>query len=229
MFLVATTSGAIWVAHVYSHGLGESIQRGTGSTARVHAIAATELPILLAAAAPTATLLLGAVGLVKESTDIAIAFGVGLAALAVQGPATRGWNGWAGRMTAIVAANLALGLFVVALKVVVNPLTSAPRRTSALEDLLLLHFELGVGEDARGLQLAERLQLLELVFLLGGGRSGACGGSGRTAVLPAAPATWPGGGRRVRHGVAVPAITAVRATPRMSGMFVAPLFEVGCV
>jgi hypothetical protein len=122
LFLVATTSGAIWVAHVYSHGLGESIERGHRlDRAEFSSIAARELPILLAAAAPTATLVLGAVGLVKESTDIAIAFAVGLAALALQGLryARVERLGRLG-MTAIVAANLALGLFVVALKVVVN-------------------------------------------------------------------------------------------------------------
>jgi hypothetical protein len=122
LFLVATTSGAIWIAHVYSHALGESIERAHRlDRAELASIAAKELPILLAAAAPTATLVLGAVGLVEESTDIAIAFGVGLAALALQGLryARVERLGRLG-MAAIVAANLALGLLVVALKVVVN-------------------------------------------------------------------------------------------------------------
>lgn len=122
LFLVATTSGAIWVAHVYSHGLGESIERGHRlDRAELSGIAAKELPILLAAAAPTATLVLGAVGLVEESTDIWLAFGVGLAALAVQGLRYARVERLGGLgMTAVVAANLALGLLVVALKVVVN-------------------------------------------------------------------------------------------------------------
>jgi hypothetical protein len=122
LFLVATTSGAIWVAHVYSHGLGESIERGHRlDRAEFSSIAGHELPILLAAAAPTATLVLGAVGIVEESTDIVIAFGVGLAALAIQGLryARIERLGRLG-MIAIVAANVSLGLVVVALKVVVN-------------------------------------------------------------------------------------------------------------
>ena len=119
--LVATTSAVIWVAHVYAHGLGESIQRGHRlDGAELRSIARQELPILLAAAAPTATLVLGAIGLVEEKTDIWIAFGVGLAALAVQGAryATVEQLGRLGTLT-VVAANLALGLVVVLLKVVV--------------------------------------------------------------------------------------------------------------
>jgi len=115
LFLVATTSSAIWIAHVYSHGLGESIERGHRlDRAELSSIAGTELPILLAAAAPTAALVLGAVGLVEESTDIAIAFGVGLAALAVQGLryARVERLGPLG-MILVVTANLALGLLVV--------------------------------------------------------------------------------------------------------------------
>jgi hypothetical protein len=121
LVLVATTSSVIWVAHVYAHGLGESIQRARRLDRREFtAIAVKELPILLAAAAPTAMLVLGAVGLVEESTDIWIAFGVGLAALAIQGAryARVERLGPLGAI-AIVTANLALGLLVVLLKVVV--------------------------------------------------------------------------------------------------------------
>jgi hypothetical protein len=122
LFLVATTSGAIWVAHVYSHGLGESIERGHRlDRAEFLSIAGHELPILLAAAAPTAVLVLGAVGLVEESTDIWLAFAVGLAALALQGLRYARVEGL-GRigMLAVVTANVSLGMLVVALKVVVN-------------------------------------------------------------------------------------------------------------
>lgn len=120
--LVATTSSVIWIAHVYAHGLGESIQRRHRLDEKEFAaIAASELPILVAAAAPTATLLFGAVGLIDESTDIWIAFGVGLLALAVQGLryARIERLGLLG-MALAMAANLALGLVVVLLKVVVT-------------------------------------------------------------------------------------------------------------
>jgi hypothetical protein len=120
--VVASTASVIWVAHVYAHGLGESIERGRRLNWReLIAIAGRELPILAAAAAPTSMLILGAAGLVEESTDIWIAFAVGLAALAVQG----GRYARVERLgplgtTAVVAANLALGGMVVGLKVLVT-------------------------------------------------------------------------------------------------------------
>jgi hypothetical protein len=120
--VVATTAGVIWVAHVYAHGLGESIERGRRlDGAELSAIAARELPILTAAAAPIAVLLLGAFGIVAEQTDIWLAFGVGLTALAVQGAryARVERLGPAGT-AAVVAANLALGGIVVVFKVIVS-------------------------------------------------------------------------------------------------------------
>lgn len=120
--VVASTASVIWVAHVYAHGLGESIEHGRRLNWReLTAIARRELPILAAAAAPTSMLILGAVGLVKESTDIWIAFAVGLAALAVQGRRYARVEGL-GLLgtTAVVAANLTLGGMVVGLKVLVT-------------------------------------------------------------------------------------------------------------
>jgi len=120
--IVPTTAAVIWVAHVYAHGLGESIERGHRlDGAELTDIAGRELPILAAAAAPTAALLLGAVGLVKESTDIWIAFGVGFAALAAQGARYARIERLGAAATALaVAANLALGGIVVLLKVLVS-------------------------------------------------------------------------------------------------------------
>jgi len=120
--LVAVTATVIWVAHVYAHGLGESIERQHRLTwDELSAIAGRELPILLAAAAPTATLLLGALGLIGEQADIWLAFGVGLAALALQGAryARVERLGILGT-TLVITANLALGGIVVALKVLVG-------------------------------------------------------------------------------------------------------------
>jgi hypothetical protein len=120
--VVAGTAAVIWIAHVYAHGLGESIERGHRlDWNEFSAIAVREVPILAAAAAPIAVLLLGAIGLVEEATDVWIAFGVGLAALAAQGARYArieklGPLGTAG----VVAANLALGGIVVALKVVIS-------------------------------------------------------------------------------------------------------------
>ena len=120
--VVATTSGVIWLAHVYAHTLGESIERGRRlDWAELTAIGRRELPILGAAAAPTAVLILGAVGVIEEEPDIWLAFGLGFAALAVQGLryARVERLGTAGTI-AVVAANLALGGLVVMLKVLVS-------------------------------------------------------------------------------------------------------------
>lgn len=122
IIVVGTTSGVIWLAHVYAHGLGESIERGHRlDRAEFSAVAGRELPILFAAAAPISVLVLGALGIVGETPDIWLAFSLGFVALAVQGLryARVERLGPAG-MTAVIAANLALGGIVVVLKVLVS-------------------------------------------------------------------------------------------------------------
>jgi hypothetical protein len=120
--VVASTASVIWFAHVYAHGLGESIEHERRLDSReLAAIAVRELPILAAAAAPTSMLILGAVGLVQESKDIWLAFAVGLAALAVQGRRYARVEKLGPLGTAaVVASNLALGGLVVGLKVLVT-------------------------------------------------------------------------------------------------------------
>ena len=74
-----------------------------------------------AAAAPISVLLLGALGIVEEATDIWLAFGVGFVALAAQGARyARVERLGAAGMAAVIALNLALGGVVVALKVLVS-------------------------------------------------------------------------------------------------------------
>lgn len=120
--LVATTSTVIWVAHVYAHTLGESIERGHRlDWAELGAIGGRELPILGAALAPTAVLLLGVFGVIEETPDIWLAFGLGFAALAVQGARyARVERLGPGGTIAVIAANLALGGLVVMLKVLIS-------------------------------------------------------------------------------------------------------------
>ena len=120
--LVATTSTVIWVGHVYAHTLGESIERGHRlDWAELGAIGGRELPILGAALAPTAVLLLGVFGVIEETPDIWLAFGLGFAALAVQGARyARVERLGPGGTIAVIAANLALGGLVVMLKVLIS-------------------------------------------------------------------------------------------------------------
>ena len=73
---------------------------------------------MLAAALPVAALLLGAIGVLRETSAVWVALGVGLFTLAVEGVRFARLEGL-GRSGTLAATglNVALGLFVVALKV----------------------------------------------------------------------------------------------------------------
>jgi len=117
--LVAGAALVLWIAHLYAHGLSESlVQRHRLRWAELVNIARRELGIVLAAVAPIATLLLGALGLIHEDLAVWLALGIGFATLALEGVryARLESLGRAGTLVAI-ALNLALGSLVVALKV----------------------------------------------------------------------------------------------------------------
>jgi hypothetical protein len=119
--IVVSAALVLWIAHLYAHGLSESIVLNRRLRRdELAAIVRRELGILLAAAAPTAALLLGAIGLFRETTAVWIALGVGLVTLAVEGIrfARLERLGFLGTVAAM-GVNLALGLLVVALKVAV--------------------------------------------------------------------------------------------------------------
>ena len=120
--VVASTSAVIWIAHVYSHTLGESIERERRLDWReFRAIAEREFPILAAAGGPISVLLLGAFHVISETPDIWLAFGLGFVALAVQGARyARVERLGPGGTAAVIALNLALGGVVVALKVLIS-------------------------------------------------------------------------------------------------------------
>ena len=116
--IVDATVLVLWVAHVYAHGLGESIERGRRlDRAELLSIARRELAIPLAAVAPTGALILGGLNVVGESTALWLAMGIGLATLAVQGTRYAALEGLSGLATATsVGLNIGLGLIIVALK-----------------------------------------------------------------------------------------------------------------
>ena len=83
--LTALSTTVLWAAHVYSHGLGESIKRGRRLTAaEIVAIGGRESAILLAAVLPLAAIALGALGVLRAETALWAALGLGIAALTVQ-------------------------------------------------------------------------------------------------------------------------------------------------
>jgi len=119
--LAVATAGTVvvlWMAHVYSHSLGESLERERAVTRREFtAIARRESSIPLAAAAPIAMLVLGAAGVFRESTAVWLALGIGVATLGVQGAryAKIEQLGRPGTL-AVISLNLLLGLAMVGLK-----------------------------------------------------------------------------------------------------------------
>jgi hypothetical protein len=120
--VVFSTVGVLWVAHLYAHGLGESLARrrrlGAGD---VREIARRESGMVLAAVLPCSALVLGAVGIVSEGHAVALALAAGLVTLAVQGVRYARVERF-GPLATIVAvtANVALGLVVVILKITVE-------------------------------------------------------------------------------------------------------------
>ena len=119
--VVAGTALVLWIAHLYAHGLSESIEkRRRLSRAEGLAIARRELGVLLAAVGPTIALALGAVGLLDLSNAVWLALAVGLVTLAVEGVRYARLEGFGSAGTvAAVTVNLALGSMVVALKVAI--------------------------------------------------------------------------------------------------------------
>jgi hypothetical protein len=119
--VVSTTALVLWIAHLYAHGLSESITLDRRLTLKeAKTLARRELGILLAAVPPCAALVAGAVGLLEERSAIWLALGLGIGVLAAEGVryARMERLGRVG-MTAAVVGNVLLGLFVVLLKVVV--------------------------------------------------------------------------------------------------------------
>jgi hypothetical protein len=116
--IVGVTALVLWVAHVYSHTIGESLERGRRlDPAELGAVARRELAIPGAAVAPVAALVLAALGVLSEQTAIWVALGFGVATLAVQGAryATVERLGPGGTLVAI-ALNIFLGLVIVGLE-----------------------------------------------------------------------------------------------------------------
>jgi len=119
--LLVSTAVVLWIAHLYTHALAESIsERRPLRFARVRLLARRELGILLAAVPPSVALIVGALGLFDETTSIWLALGLGLAILALEGARYARIEKLSGTgLLVAVAANVGLGLLVVALKVTV--------------------------------------------------------------------------------------------------------------
>ncbi len=120
--LVAVTTAVLWLAHVYAHALAHSVGHDEHlSLATLRRIARREAAIIEAGLPSIAALLfLGALGVVSTRAAVWVALGLGLAVLVAQGVRFArverlSWLGTVG----VIAANLGLGLLLIALKVFV--------------------------------------------------------------------------------------------------------------
>jgi hypothetical protein len=116
--IVAGTAVVFWLAHVYAHGLSESLELGQRlSRSELAALARRELGIVYAAILPIGALLLGTAGILRETTSVWLALSMGIATLVVWGARYARLEGLAaGGTAAVIASNVALGLLVIALK-----------------------------------------------------------------------------------------------------------------
>jgi hypothetical protein len=119
--IVDATVLVLWLAHVYAHGLGEAIARGRRLDRQEFvSVTRREFAIPLAAAAPTVVLVLGSLGFYRDTTAVWLALGIALLTLAAQGIRYADLEGLGPLATAAsVCLNVALGLVLVALKVLV--------------------------------------------------------------------------------------------------------------
>jgi hypothetical protein len=116
--LVVVTCAVFWLAHVYAHAIARSVTAEQRlSLAELRDVARHEAAIVEAVLPPVAALLLGVLGILSARAAIWAAFGLGLFVLAAQGLvfARVEQLGRLGTLL-IVAANLTLGLLLVALK-----------------------------------------------------------------------------------------------------------------
>jgi membrane-associated PAP2 superfamily phosphatase len=111
----------LWVAHVYAHGLGESLDSGRRLTAaELGAIARREFSIPLAAVLPMTAVALGALNVFQDRTALWVALGAGVATLTAQGVRYAQLEHLSRTATIVtVGLNLAFGLVIVVLKAVV--------------------------------------------------------------------------------------------------------------
>jgi hypothetical protein len=108
--LVLVTTAVFWLAHFYAHALAESISKGQHLSWReLREVAGRESSIIEAAVLPVLMLALGSLGIVSVHVAVWLAFIVGLAFARTERLGATG-------TTVIVAANLAMGLLLVALK-----------------------------------------------------------------------------------------------------------------
>lgn len=120
--LVASSSIVLWVAHVYAHGLAESVREGHRLTAmELGDVAEREASIVLAALTPMIALTLGALHVMSERSAVWLAIGLCLATLAVEALRYAALERLTvGAAVLTVATNVSIGVLIVVLKIQVG-------------------------------------------------------------------------------------------------------------
>jgi hypothetical protein len=119
--LAGGSAVVLWLAHVYSHGLGESLAEGHRMTVgELRSIARREAAVVLAALPPLVAIALGAVGVLEARTAVGVALGIGVVTLGAQGVRYSRLEDLSPLASVFtVGLNLLLGLGLVALEVLV--------------------------------------------------------------------------------------------------------------
>ncbi|HEX6653329.1 MAG TPA: hypothetical protein VF072_11345 [Thermoleophilaceae bacterium] len=119
--LVAVTTLVFWLAHAYAHALTHSVRTGQRLTFDdVRRIGRHEAGLIQAGVPSIAVLLLGSLHVLDDDTAVWLALCFGLVVLAVQGFVFARVERLGPASTiAVVAINVALGLLLVALKLLV--------------------------------------------------------------------------------------------------------------
>lgn len=121
LVLVGGSVVVLWLAHVYAHGLGESLKIGHRLTiAELSSIARREYAVVAAAILPLAAVGLGAAGALEDRTAVQLALWLGVATLTGQAVRYAHLESLSRSATLVtVTVNLAIGLAIIALEVLI--------------------------------------------------------------------------------------------------------------
>jgi hypothetical protein len=116
--IMVGTVAVLWVAHVYAHTLAESLSTGKPLNRKTAVgLAGREISIVLSATLPATALLLGALGIMSDSSAVWLALGLCTFTLALQGVRyARIAHLTTSAAIVVVVLNLGLGLLIVLLK-----------------------------------------------------------------------------------------------------------------
>jgi hypothetical protein len=119
--IVGTSAAVLWLAHLHAHLLGESLESGRRiAAADIVRVARAQAGILLSAVPATLCLTLGAAGVLREHTAVALAFAAGVVVLTIAGVRYARLERLDGAARlAVIVVNVGLGLLIVLLKATV--------------------------------------------------------------------------------------------------------------